>query len=211
MNESYPNRGYIYIFKCIVGSGSCVCKIGKTKHFHDKNDRLEQHGRTLYYGFVPYTEFLSGSPIATGFEVKDYNKADRLVRKQFKDRQFAGIEIYNVDYDEAVEELYNFLKNNDQFINLIEDNYSQYSFLNKAKISKKQFEDIKSEILKKYKNKLPDELLDMLREKKEYEENCRSHYVTGNYIDFPGNKVLDIHYNKSKRSELLNKLKDILK
>ena len=75
------NKGYIYIYKCIVGSKSDVCKIGKTKHFHDGYYRLKQHGRTLYYGFVPYTDFTTGFPIATGEDIKasvdgnyDFNK-----------------------------------------------------------------------------------------------------------------------------------------
>ena len=45
------NQGYIYIYKCVVGLGSDVCKIGITK---DYDKRLKQHVRTPYYGFIPY-------------------------------------------------------------------------------------------------------------------------------------------------------------
>ena len=60
------NFGYIYIYKCVVGSGSDICKIGITKNFHD---RLKQHIRTPYYGFMPYVEFTTGNPIFTAFKV----------------------------------------------------------------------------------------------------------------------------------------------
>ena len=48
-----------------------ICKIGKTKHSRDYYDRMKQHSRTVYYGFVPYTDFLTGNPIATGFKIKN--------------------------------------------------------------------------------------------------------------------------------------------
>lgn len=213
------NEGYIYIYKCIVGSGSDVCKIGKTKHFHDGYDRLKQHGRTLYYGFVPYTDFTTGFPIATGFRVKNYNIADALVRKNFSDRQFSNIEIYNVDYDLAIKELYEVLNSNGQLIELIQDGISAYDFLVTAPevvdevnedTSKATFETVKDKILLKYGNELPEKLMILLKDKEDFMNNCRSHYASGNYIDFPNNLVLDIHYNKMKRVDILSKLRDLL-
>lgn len=204
------NEGYIYIYKCIIGRGSNVCKIGVTKHFQDKYDRIKQHARTLYYGFVPYTDFATGAPIATGFKVRDYNTADEIVKEHFEKKQFAGIEIYNVDYDEAIKEIYNLLKQQNLLIQLIEDKFSTYDFLTKEKISKKELEQLKDEILIKYNNKLPDELKDMLREKDDFKENCRSHYKSGNYIDFPDDMVLDVHYNGTIRAEIKRKLSDFL-
>lgn len=129
------NVGYIYIYKCVVGSGSDVCKIGITKDFHK---RLQQHVRTPYYGFMPYIEFTTGNPIATVFK------------------------------------------------------------------------GIMRQIIDKYSEELPEELLLMLRDKDDYIENCNSHYVRGNYIDCPNNMVLDLNYNKEKRLEILNKLKKII-
>lgn len=212
------NEGYIYIYKCIVGSGSDIVKIGKTKHFHDGFDRLKQHGRTLYYGFVPYTDFKTGFPIATGFRVKDCNLADTLVKKNFSDRQFSNIEIYNVDYDLAIKELYEVLNSNGQLIELIQDGISVYDFLGAAEdvvevkedTSKATFEAVKNEILAMYGNELPEKLMILLKDKEEFMNNCRSHYASGNYIDFPNDLVLDIHYNKSNRIDILNKLRDLL-
>lgn len=50
----------------------------------------------------------------------------------------------------------------------------------------------------------------MLKDKDDFIENCHSHYSTGNYIDFPSNLVLDLNYNKEKRIEILNKLRELL-
>lgn len=213
------NEGYIYIYKCIVGSGSNIVKIGKTIHFHDGYDRLKQHGRTLYYGFVPYTDFTTGYPIATGFRVKNCDVADELVRNNFSDRQFSNIEIYNVDYDLAIKELYELLKSNNQLLELIQDGVSVYDLSDiatestvevKEDTSKATFESIKNDLLVKYGSELPEELVVLLRDMDDFKEGCRSHYASGNYIEFPDNKLLDIHYNKMKRFEILSKLRDLL-
>ena len=213
------NEGYIYIYKCIVGSGSDVVKIGKTKHFHDGFDRLKQHGRTLYYGFVPYTDFTTGFPIATGFRVKDTNIDDAIVKNNFSGRQFSNIEIYNVDYDLAIKELYEVLNSNGQLIELIQDGISAYDFLStapeavtevKEDTSKAVFESVKNDLLAKYGDELPEKLMILLKNRNDFEENCRSHYASGNYIEFPNNLVLDIHYNKMKRVDILSKLRDLL-
>lgn len=206
--------GYIYIYKCVVGSGSDVCKIGITKDYHK---RLQQHVRTPYYGFIPYIEFTTGNPIATIFKVNDYNSADAIINKVFHDNQFGNFEIYSIDYDEAIKKLYEELKNTDMLIELIKDNYSLYSFLDEideksnVKTSKKEFENLREQLLTKYNESLPEALLSMLKDKNSFIENCHSHYSTGNYIDFPSNLVLDLNYNKEKRVEILNKFKDLLK
>ena len=62
------------------------------------------------------------------------------------------------------------------------------------------------QIIDKYSEELPEELLLMLRDKDDYIENCNSHYVRGNYIDCPNNMVLDLNYNKEKRLEYYNAL-----
>lgn len=207
------NEGYIYIYKCIVGTGSDVCKIGKTKHFHDNMDRLKQHSRTLYYGFVPYTEFITGNPIATAFKVSDCDKSDRIIKDEFKKCQFSNIEIYNVDYDRAIEIIYNILKKEGQLIELIKENYSAYSFLKSKnetdKTTKDEFVKAKEKIISKYGDDLPEELLIMLREKNDFVDNCKSHFNTGNYIDFDNGMILDLNYNKEKRTEILNKLREL--
>lgn len=212
--DKKSNDGYIYIYKCVVGSGSDVCKIGITK---DYNRRLKQHVRTPYYGFMPYIEFTTGNPIATIFKINDYANADRIIDSVFKTNQFGSFEIYSVDYDDAIQMLYNELNNNKLLIDLIKDNYSLYSFLedkNEVKCintNKKEFNKIKDEILIKYNNSIPEELMNMLKDKDEFIENCHSHYATGNYIEFPSNLVLDLNYNKQKRIEILNKLTDLIK
>ena len=206
--------GYIYIYKCVVGSGSDVCKIGITKDYHK---RLQQHVRTPYYGFIPYIEFTTGNPIATIFKVNDYSSADAIINKVFHDNQFGNFEIYSIDYDDAIKKLYEELKNTNRLIELIKDNYSLYGFLNKnegvynVKTNKKEFENIREQLLVKYSGSLPEELMSMLKDKNTFIENCHSHYLTGNYIDFPSNLVLDLNYNRERRIEILNKFKDLLK
>ncbi|MBR3210968.1 MAG: GIY-YIG nuclease family protein [Bacilli bacterium] len=203
--------GYIYIYKCVVGSGSDVCKIGITKDYHK---RLQQHVRTPYYGFLPYVEFTTGNPIATIFKVNDYSSADAIINKVFHDNQFGNFEIYSIDYDDAIKKLYEELKNTNRLIELIKDNYSLYSFLNNdevnVKTNKKEFENIREQLLVKYSDSLPEELMSMLKDKNTFIENCHSHYTTGNYIEFPYNLVLDLNYNKARRIEILNKLKALL-
>ncbi len=214
------NIGFIYIYRCIVGANKDICKIGKTKHLGDHSDRLTQHLRTTYYGFTPYTDFSTGKVIATGFKVTDVDQADKLVKNLFKDRQVSSIEVYNVDYDSAIKELYDFLNANNLLVSFVEDGISAYDFLKvedngdtlkiNVDTSKSAFEDIKEQLLSKYGNELPDELLLLLRDQDEFIEICPSHYKSGNYIDFPNNLVLDIHYNKMKRVDILSKLRDLL-
>lgn len=203
MNNEF-NSGYIYIFKCIVGSHSDVCKISKTKNLNDSNSRLKQHGRTLYYGFTPYCDFMSGFPIATSFMVKDMDTCDLLVKERFSNRQFSSIEIYNVDYDDAILELYKLLKENNQLIKLIEDGISSYSFMDGndesetdlVDTSKSTFVRVKQQLLNKYEDKLPEKVLILLKDKEEFKNNCLSHYRSGNYIEFPNDLILDLHFNK---------------
>ena len=205
--------GYIYIYKCVVGSGSDVCKIGITKDYHK---RLQQHVRTPYYGFMPYIEFTTGNPIATVFKISNYDSVDTIINKIFHENQFGTFEIYSIDYDEAIRKIYNELKNNNQLIELIKDNYSLYSFLDNnveesnVNTNKKEFETVRDKLLEKYNNSIPDTLMTMLKDKDDFIENCHSHYSTGNYIDFPSNLILDLNYNKEKRIEILNKLKQLL-
>ena len=193
------NQGYIYIYKCVVGSGSDVCKIGISK---DYRKRLKQHVRTPYYGFMPYIEFTTGHPIATVFKVKDYNLSDDLIDELFSKYQFGNYEIYSIDYDDAIKKLYNGLVSNNRLLELIKDNYSMYEFLNDSnenkviKTTKKEYEFLKDKILKKYNNDLPEDIFMMLKDKDEFIKNCYSHFSTGNYILFSKNLILDLNYNK---------------
>lgn len=202
--------GYIYIYKCVVGSGSDVCKIGITKDYHR---RLKQHVRTPYYGFIPYIEFTTGNPIATVFKIRDYNFSDELINRIFRDFQFGNFEIYTIDYDEAIKRLYEELKSANRLVELIKDNYSAYGFLDKensdenVKTDRDSFKEIRDKIVSKYNDSLPEDLLIMLRNKDEFKKNCNSHYSRGNYVDFPNNMILDLNYNKEKRVEMLNKLR----
>ena len=125
-----------------------------------------------------------------------------------------------MDYDSAIKELYDFLNANNLLVSFVEDGISAYDFLKvedngdtlkiNVDTSKSAFEDIKEQLLSKYGNELPDELLLLLRNQDEFIEICPSHYKSGNYIDFPNNLVLDIHYNKMKRVDILSKLRDLL-
>ena len=207
------DEGYIYIYKCVVGSGSDVCKIGKSK---DVYKRLKQHVRTPYYGFMPYIEFTTGNPIATVFKINEYIYADNLIDELFHENQFGNYEIYLVDYDEAVKKIYEKLIEKDYLVEFIKDNYSLYSFINNedsdklVNTNKKVFENIKKELLIKYNYNLPEDILIMLKDKNEFIKNCSSHYIRGNYIEFPENLVLDLNFNKEKRFEILKKLKKFL-
>lgn len=209
-------EGYIYIYKCIVGAHSDICKIGRTKHFEDNCDRLKQHVRTTYYGFTAYTEFTTGKPIATLFKVKNLNKADHLIKKYFKEYQVSSIEIYNIDYDDAIEKIYYYLKENEQLIELIKEDFSAYEFLNRnsendtINTTKSAFEKVKQELLLKYPDEIPYQLLVLLRDIKEFQQNCPSHFRNNHFIEFPNGLVLDINFNKAKRVEILNKLKQLL-
>ena len=211
---SNSKEGYIYIYKCIVGTRSDVIKIGKTKHFNDERDRMKQHGRTLYYGFVPYTEFTTGYPISTAFKVKNKEISDKIIKDRFKDYQLSNIEIYNIEYEDAIKIINDLLKEKDQYLELIEDNYTNYDFLKgkNSDIRKEDYEYLRDQLLNQYNGKLPEEVLVLLRDKEDFIKNCSSHYNSGNYIDsFPKNMILDIHYNKSKRQEIFDKLKMCLK
>lgn len=200
--------GYIYVYKCILGTGSNACKIGKTKNLAK---RLQQHVRTPYYGFMPYLDFLTGKAIATGFKIKNYQQADKIIHNIFHDYQFGNYEIYNIDYDKCIEELYNNLSKNKILIDFIKDGCSPYIFLEKKIIKKEDFERLLDKIKTKYPNNIfPEELINMLRDKTDFITNCKSHYDTGNYIDFPNDMILDLNFSKSKRNEIKSRLELIL-
>ena len=201
-------NGYIYIYKCMVGPKSDVCKVGKTDNY---KERLRDHVRRPYHGFVPYCEFTTGKAIATVYKIKNIKNADKLINEIIGDKQFGDYEIYNLDYDMLIKKIYNGLKNKNELLEVIRDGYSLYDFIiEEEKVTndtiKKNFEKIKVDIISKY-DVLPEELLLMLRDKDDFINNCKSHYNTGNYIDFPNNMILDLNYNKPTRQEILDKLK----
>lgn len=210
------NFGYIYIYKCVVGSGSDICKIGITKNFHD---RLKQHVRTPYYGFMPYVEFTTGNPIFTAFKVRDYDLADNLIEELLNTKKIGNYEIYNIDYEEAIKIIYKTLVKKDRLIELIKEDYTDYDYLKESEFKAEKemidtrisvFKDIVKQLLLKYNDELPEEVLVMLRDKEDYISNCNSHYIRGNYVDFTNNLILDLNYNKATRLEILNKLKKFI-
>lgn len=210
------NFGYIYIYKCVVGSGSDICKIGITKNFHD---RLKQHVRTPYYGFMPYVEFTTGNPIFTAFKVRDYDLADNLIEELLNTKKIGNYEIYNIDYEEAIKIIYKTLVKKDRLIELIKEDYTDYDYLEESEFKAEKemidtrisvFKDIVKQLLLKYNDELPEEVLVMLRDKEDYISNCNSHYIRGNYVDFTNNLILDLNYNKATRLEILNKLKKFI-
>lgn len=188
---SKEQEGFIYIYKCVVGNADDICKIGKTTHFRDKHCRIVQSVRTPYYGFMPYMSF-DGDPIVTAFRVKDINATDTEVQNYFKKKQVSSLEIYVVDYMDAIRDLYNFLLKKKRLIELIPDGISNYDSLRVNKplsydTTKTNFEYIKQELLFKYSNGLPVQLLSLLRDEQEFSENCSSHFKSGNYVVFPDN------------------------
>lgn len=208
--------GYIYIYKCVVGSGSDICKIGITKNFHD---RLKQHVRTPYYGFMPYVEFTTGNPIFTAFKVRDYDLADNLIEELLNTKKIGNYEIYNIDYEEAIKIIYKTLVKKDRLIELIKEDYTDYDYLEESEFKAEKemintrisvFKDIVKQLLLKYNDELPEEVLVMLRDKEDYIDNCNSHYIRGNYVEFTNNLILDLNYNKATRLEILNKLKKFI-
>ena len=210
------NFGYIYIYKCVVGSGLDICKIGITKNFHD---RLKQHVRTPYYGFMPYVEFTTGNPIFTAFKVRDYDLADHLIEELLNTKKIGNYEIYNIDYEEAIKIIYKTLVKKDRLIELIKEDYTDYDYLEESEFKAEKemintrisiFKDIVKHLLLKYNDELPDEVLVMLRDNEDYIDNCNSHYIRGNYVEFTNNLILDLNYNKATRLEILNKLKKFI-
>lgn len=205
MSHNSCKSGYIYIYKCVLNSS--LCKIGVTGNL---KSRFLCHKNNLYHGFGPYTNFLTGAPIFSAISVKNKDEADCLVRTHFKGCQLGGIEIYNIKYNEAIKELYVLLNKHNQFIELIEDGVTDYSFLQyDEKISfdtsKSSFEKIKQEILSKY-DDLPTELLKLLRTKADIQDNCPSHLMYGNYVEFPGDMILDLNFDKTGRVKILTQL-----
>lgn len=195
------NFGYIYIYKCVVGSGSDICKIGITKNFHD---RLKQ---------------TTGNPIFTAFKVRDYDLADNLIEELLNTKKIGNYEIYNIDYEEAIKIIYKTLVKKDRLMELIKEDYTDYDYLKgfEFKAEKEMidtrisvFKDIVKQLLLKYNDELPEEVLVMLRDKEDYISNCNSHYIRGNYVDFTNNLILDLNYNKATRLEILNKLKKFI-
>lgn len=210
------NEGYIYIYKCVIGSGSDVCKIGITKNFHD---RLKQHVRTPYYGFMPYIEFTTGNPIATVFKINNYDLADNLINELFKEKQIGNYEVYNIYYEDAIKMLYFELKKKNRIIELVKEDYTDYDEIltefnynntdnEDTKIG--VFKELEEQIVYKYNGQLPEEVLVMLRDKDDYIKNCYSHYKRGNYVDFPNNMILDLNYNRATRIGIKKKLTEIL-
>lgn len=154
------NFGYIYIYKCVVGSGSDICKIGITKNFHD---RLKQHVRTPYYGFMPYVEFTTGNPIFTAFKVRDYDLADNLIEELLNTKKIGNYEIYNIDYEEAIKIIYKTLVKKDRLIELIKEDYTDYDYLKESEFKAEKemidtrisvFKDIVKQLLLKYNDEL---------------------------------------------------------
>lgn len=209
MSHNSCKIGYIYIYKCVVGNVDNICKIGKTTHFRDKHCRIVQSLRTPYAGLFPYLSF-DGTPIVTGFKVKDVGAADIEVQEYFKKQQISTLEIYVIDYIDGVKKLHDFLVRKKLLIELLEDGVTDYSFLqDDEKIlvdtSKSSFKKIKQELLSKY-DVLPTEVLKLLRTKADIQDNCPSHLMYGNYVEFPGDMILDLNFDKARRVKILTQL-----
>lgn len=210
MSKISNGEGFIYVYPCIMGGTKNLCKIGVTDNF---KERMSQHVRTPYHGFNCMLNYPSYKPIATALRIKNMDIADELVKDCFHDYQLAGIEVYNINYNVAIQELYNLLYKHNQFIELIEDKTTDYSFLvleEEVKIdtTKSIFEELRDKILSKYNDELPDELLLLLRDGEEFKTHCPSHK---NFIEFRDGLVLDISVCKASRALLLSKLQEILK
>lgn len=216
-------EGYIYIFKCIVGTKDDVCKIGKTKHFKDDKDRLAQHLRTTYYGFTPYTRFDTNEVIATGFRVSNINKADTVVKNAFKEDSFSDLEIYNIPYFDGIKRLYEVLNDKEKrlFTGIYRDGYTTYKKLGinkkyilddyknyEEELGKDKFEPLLKRLWEKYKNKeFPQDLVGYICEEKDMKS-----YVSerGNYVPFGKDLYFNINFRYATKAEILKKLNDAL-
>lgn len=213
MSKIKHEPGYIYVYPCIQGSLKNLCKIGVAVDF---KDCMDQHVRTPYQGFTCFLNFSNRKPIATAFRVNHMDVADDLVREYFSaDYQIASYEVYNINYNVAIQELYNLLSDNNEYIELIEDDVTDYSFLvlkDEVKVDtrKEVFESLRDKLLFKYNDNLPDELMLLLRDKEEYKNHCSSHYKTGNFVEFKDGYILDICVSKPSRFLLLCKLQELL-
>ena len=223
MNEEIDKskEGYIYIYKCIVGKKDDVCKIGKTKHFRDDNDRLAQHLRTTYYGFTPYTRFDTNEVIATGFRVNNINKADTAIKNAFKDKGLSDIEIYNVSYLNGIKTIYKVLNDNALFTGIYRDGYTTYKQLiniNKKyilddyknyeeELGKDKFEPLLKELWKKYKYNYPNYLAGYICKEKDLKSYVSERH---NYVPFGNGLFFNINYNYQTKSEIIKKLNDAL-
>ncbi len=212
MSHNSCNIGYIYIYKCVVGNVDNICKIGKTTHFRDKHCRIVQSLRTPYFGFMPYMQF-DGTPIVTGFKVRDVDVADAEVHKYFKKQQVSTLEIYVTDYIEGVKKLHDFLVRKKLLIEIMEDDVTDYSFLKldnyTIDTTKSNFKNLLDSILLKYNNEIPSKLLPLFKGMDEFREHCKSHYNSGNYISID-NLVLDLHVCRPKRIKILSQISDLL-
>lgn len=211
MSHNSCKVGYVYIYKVVVGNSHNFVKIGVSK---DYVERMHQHVRTPYQGFICFLNFLTCEPVVTAFKVADMDLSDDLVQGYFKKYQLGDIEVYNINYNDAIKELYTLLKKHNQFIELVEDKITDYSFLkDDGKIlvdtSKSAFEIIKQELLSKY-DGIPNEVLKLLRTKVDIQYNCPSHLKYGNYVEFPNDMILDLHFDKAGRVDILTQLSDLL-
>ncbi len=213
MSKISNGEGFIYVYPCIMGGTKNLCKIGVTDNF---KERMSQHVRTPYHGFNCMLNYPSYKPIATALRIKNMDIADELVKDCFHDYQLAGIEVYNINYNVSIQELYNLLYEHKQYVELIEDGVTDYGFLVlkeevKVDTTKPVFEALRDKILSKYNDELPEELLLLLRDVEEFKTHCSSHYETGNFVEFFDGLVLDIGVCKASRALLLNKLQELLK
>lgn len=211
MSHNSCKAGYVYIYKVIVGNSHDFVKIGVST---DYIGRMQQHVRTPYQGFFCFLNFLTCEPVVTAFKVADMDLSDDLVQGYFKKYQLGDIEVYNINYNGAIKELYTLLKKHNQFIELVEDNITDYSFLkDDGKIlvdtSKSTFEVIKQELLSKY-DGIPNEALKLLRTKVDIQDHCPSHLKHGNYVEFPNDMILDLNFDKAGRVDILTQLSDLL-
>lgn len=213
MSKIEHKPGYIYIYPCIQGNLKNLSKIGVTDDF---KERMAQHVRTPYQGFTCFLNFSNRKPIATAFRVNHMDVADDLVKNYFSAgyQIAARIEAYNINYNVAIQELYNLLYDNDEYIELIEDGVTDYSFLKDdgeslVDTSKSSFERIKQALLSKY-DDVPTKLFKLLRTKDDIQSKCPSHLRYGNYVEFPNDMILDLNFDKAGRIDILTQLSDLL-
>ena len=236
MNENgYKTKeGYIYIYKCTQSTDKQdICKIGKTIHFKDELDRIKQHNRTPFHGFTPYIDFDTNQTIITVFKVNDATGADTVVKEAFNEFSMFETELYGVDYVDAIEKLYNLLKDNYYLLgifrdghtsvfkrlgvkynsNLIIDGYGDYE----DGTDKKDFQNLIKEIDNKYLGDYKDILEDKEMKKhimkfEDFKVRRYTHYVSGNYVNFKyKDYILDIHCDSAKRWKIKEKLSGYLK
>lgn len=198
----------IYVYKVAIGhSKAHLCKIGQSEKDKAK-ERLRQHARTPYYIFPPYLSFETNQPIATSFGVVDGFSADKIINDLFAYCQLTELEVYDIDYDEAIDKLLNdkrvFVYKDDNHTAMNTDQNNDNEPESTAR--EKAFKPLIQEILNSGDQNKIARLSEMTKELPvpEWLKNTKNYIILDDT-----NQYLSINYNKTGRMQILERLKEI--